>query len=178
MATQQVNVMSHKSKPLCVVLLFLAGCGGDAGVELAASDALSAVADQMQLTIQEYHHDVSLHDDGREDATVAAFVARVQTDHADATAVQTHTQEFQAALRKIRADRETEWQRRSVALDNVAVLREVAGGLQKLAIESLSLRDEVRRYLDTWIENQRRAQVQQAQTSASARPNMSRGANP
>jgi hypothetical protein len=42
-------------------------------------------------------------------------------------------------------------------MSNVAVLREVAGGLQKLALESLSLRDEVRRYLDTWIQNQRRA---------------------
>lgn len=161
-----------------VAMLGLAGCGGDAGVELAAGDALNAVADQMLLTVQEYHRDVSRHDDGREDATVAAFIARVQADHADASAMQTHTQSFQAALRKIRSDRETEWQRRSAAMDNVAVLREVAGGLQKLAIESLSLRDEVRRYLGTWIESRRRAQARQTQTSASAQSNAAGGANP
>lgn len=142
---------------LLTTLIGLAGCGGDAGVELAAGDALAAVADQMQVTVQEYHRDVSRYDDSRESATVAAFVARVQSDHDDAAAMETHAGEFQAALRKIRDDRETEWQRRSDAMANVSVLREVAGGLQKLALESLSLRDEVRRYLDTWIQNQRRA---------------------
>lgn len=109
---------------------------------------------------------------------VAAFIARVQSDYADATVMQTHTQDFQAALRKIRSDRETEWQRRSAAMDNVAVLREVGAGLQKLAIESLSLRDEVRRYLDSWIQNQRRAQASPAQAGAAAQSNPSGGTAP
>ncbi len=142
---------------LAIMLPVLAGCGGDAGVELAASDALVAVADQVQATVEEYHHDVSRYDDTRESATVAAFVTRVQSDRDDPAAMETHVNEFQAALRRIRDDRETEWERRSAAMSNVAVLREVAGGLQKLALESLSLRDEVRRYVDTWIQNQRRA---------------------
>jgi hypothetical protein len=145
-----------------MILTCLCGCGGDAGVELAASDALSAVADQMQLTVNEYHRDVARYDDTREDATVAAFVARVQAARDDPDAVQADVKEFQAALRKIRDDRETEWQRRSAAMGNVAVLREVAGGLQKLALESLSLRDEVRRYIGVWIENQRRARTDSA----------------
>jgi len=147
---------------LLFVTTFLAcmyGCGGDAGVELAASDALSAVADQMQQIVDEYHRDVTRCDDTREDATVAAFVARVQAAGNDPDALQADVKEFQAALRRIRDDRETAWQRRSAAMGNVAVLREVAGGLQKLALESLSLRDEVRRYIDGWIENQRRAQA-------------------
>lgn len=142
-----------------IVSLCFAGCAGDAGMDLAAGDALIAVADQMQLTVQEYHRDISGSDDTREDATVAAFVSRVQSDHDDAAAMETNVREFQAALRQVRRDRETEWQRRSAAMDNVAVLREIAGGMQKLALESLSLRDEMRRYVETWIQNQRRVQA-------------------
>ncbi len=134
------------------------GCGGDAGMELAAGDALIAVADQMQATVQEYHAEVSRFDDTREDDMVEAFVSRVQTQHDDATAMETNVHEFQAAMRKVRQDRETEWQRRSAALDNVQVLREVSRGMQKLALESLSLRDEARRYLESWMASQQRAQ--------------------
>ncbi len=129
------------------------GCGGDAGMELAASDALVAVADQMQVTVQEYHQDVSRFDDSREDGVVEAFVARVQAAHDDAAATETNVKEFQAALRKIRQDRETEWQRRTAAMSNVDTLREMARGMQKLALDSLSLRDEARRYIETWIAN-------------------------
>lgn len=153
--------MSRTLDILAVASVIISGCGGDAGVELAAGDALVAVADQMQLTIEEYHRDVASHDDGREDATIAAFVARVQSDHQDTAAMQTHTRDFQAALRRIRGDREVEWRRRSAAMDNVTVVREMAGGLRKLALDSLSLRDEVRRYLDSWIANQRRAATEQ-----------------
>jgi hypothetical protein len=120
---------------------------------------LSAVADQLQLTVQEYHREVARYDDTREDATTAAFIARVQSEHDDPAVMQVHVREFQAALRKIRDDRETEWQRRDAAMSNVGVIREVAGGLQKLALDSLSLRDEARRYIDVWIENQRRARA-------------------
>lgn len=149
--------MSRTLHALLVVSAIISGCGGDAGVELAAGDALVAVADQMQSAIEEYHRDVAGQDDSREDATIAAFITRVESDHDDAAAMQTHTREFQAALRRIRDDRETEWQRRSAAMDNVTVVREVAGGLRRLALDSLSLRDEVRRYLDSWVANQQRA---------------------
>lgn len=134
-----------------VLVCVCVGCGGDAGMELAAGDALLAVADQMQLTVQEYHEEVVRFDDTQKDAMVAAFVARVQADHDDAAAMETSVQDFTAAMRKVRQDREVEWQRRSAAVENVAALREVARGMQKLALESLSLRDEVRRYLESWM---------------------------
>lgn len=136
-----------------------AGCGGDAGLELAATDVLLAVADQMEVTVGEYHDEVSRYDDSRESAVTSAFVARVQKDAGDSSAMASHVAEFEAALRKIRADRETEWGRRTAAMDNVGVLREVARGLQRLALESLTLRDEVRRYLSAWIETRRRSET-------------------
>lgn len=152
----------------CTGLGLLCGCGGDARVELSAADALQAVAGQMERTIQEYHQEVSNADDGRESAVVAAFVTRVRKDSADATAVDGHATEFAAALRKIRADRETEWSRRNAALDNVGVLREMSHGVQKLAIQSLGIQDEFKRYLLGWIEMRRKTQAGATAAAAQA----------
>jgi hypothetical protein len=132
---------------LCV----LGGCAADARVDLSAADALTAVAGQVQRTIQEYHGEVVRFDDSRESATVAAFVTRVKADAADEASLDAHAAQFAAALVKIRADRETEWSRRAAAMENVGVLREMASGLRKLALQSLSLDDEVRRYLASWV---------------------------
>jgi len=139
------------------VMLLFVGCGGDAQLELAAADTLLAVADQMELTVGEYHDEVSRHDDSRESAVVSAFVARVRADVSDEAALDSHAADFAEALRRIRVDRRTEWARRSRAMDNVSVVREVARGLQRLAIESLTLKDEMRRYLSGWIETRRAA---------------------
>ncbi len=133
------------------------GCGGDARMELSSADALGAVAGQMERTIREYHEEVSRFDDSRESGMVAAFVARVRRDATDEKALAAHAAEFEMALRKIRADRETEWSRRTAAMENVSVLREVSKGLQKLAIRSLDLRDQFRTYLEGWIEARDRA---------------------
>lgn len=144
----------------------IGGCGGDARVELSAADALGATAEQMERTILEYHQEVTQYDDAREAAVAAAFVARVRKDADDESAVEAHAAAFEQALRKVRADRETEWTRRAAALDNVGVLREVSRGLRKTAIESLSLQDEMKRYLTGWIEARRRREEAQASPSA------------
>jgi len=140
-----------------IVIGLAVGCGGDARLEMSAADALLATADQMELTIQEYHGEVSAYDDSRESEVVSAFVTRVQAAPDDAVAIDSHAADFKAALRKIRTDRGTEFTRFGAALDNVDVLRELARGLQRLAIESLTLQDEMRRYLTGWIETRRRA---------------------
>jgi len=142
-----------------IVVLLMVGCGGDARLEMSAADALLATADQMALTIQEYHEEVSVFDESRESEIVSAFVARLQADPDDRAAVDSHVTDFKAALRKIRMDRDSELTRRQAAMDNVDVLRELATGLRRLAIESLTLQDEMRRYLNGWIETRRQAQV-------------------
>lgn len=131
--------------------LTAAGCGGDARVELSAADALQAIAVQMEMTVKEYHGEVSRYDDAREAAVVTAFVERVRRDVNDQVTVDGHAADFAKALARIRTDRETEWSRRAAAMENVAVLLEVSRGLQKLAISSLSLRDELQRYLEGWM---------------------------
>lgn len=143
----------HAWASRCLLLLALlpAGCGGDARVQLSAADALTATAGQVELTVHEYHQEVSAYDESRESEVVSAFVARVRADHADPAAVESHADRFKAALAKIRTDRDVEWRRRQAALDNVAVLRELARGLRRLALESLSLDDEMRRYLSNWL---------------------------
>ncbi|HOB76430.1 MAG TPA: hypothetical protein PKG54_18115 [Phycisphaerae bacterium] len=137
----------------CWACAWLAGgCGGDARVEFSAADVISAVAGQMERTVEEYHQEVSRFDDTRESTAVAAFVARVRQDSADEAAVEAHAADFESALRRIRQDRQTEWARRNAALENVDALREVSRGMRKLAIQSLGLQDELQRYLTGWIE--------------------------
>lgn len=143
----------------CAGLCLLGGCGGDARVELSTADALQAVAGQMQRTIEEYHQEVSSYDDNRESAVVAAFITRVRKDSNAEAVVDGHATEFAAALRKIRTDRETEWSRRNAALENVGVLREMSRGVQRLAVQSLGLQDEFKRYLLSWIEARQKAQA-------------------
>jgi hypothetical protein len=152
----------------CAGLCLLGGCGGDARVELSTADALQAVAGQMQRTIEEYHQEVSSFDDTRESAVVAAFITRVRKDANDEATVNGHATEFAAALRKIRTDRETEWSRRNAALDSVGVLREMSHGVQKLAVQSLGLQDEFKRYLLSWIEARQKAQAAATATAAQA----------
>ena len=138
-------------------LCFVAGCGGDAGLELAASETLYALADRMTLAVTEYHDEVEASDDTREAAVTSAFVTRVVNDHAHAEVLDRHTAAFTEALRKIRRDRRTEAQRQNACVDNVAMLRDVADGLKEMAIRSMTLKDEMRRYLRSWAELKRRA---------------------
>jgi len=147
----------------CVILC--AGCsGGDARVEMSAADGLNALADQFDTTIDEYHQDLAEGDTTRESAVIAAFVSRVQRDNADA--MDKHTAEFSDALAKIRGDREVEFDRRNAAKDNVITLREIGKGLQQLAVQSMTLNDEARRYLTGWVSQYQQARKEAAAASA------------
>lgn len=144
---------------MCVLLASLGGCGGDAKMEMSAADAISATANQMEVTLREYHDEVGRFDDARESAVVAAFVERVKVAATEPAAMESHMGDFKAALKAIRQDRETEFARLAAAKDNVGVLREMARGMQRLAIDSLTLRDEMRRYLIQWVEAKTKAEA-------------------
>jgi len=139
------------------VMLWVAGCGGDARLELAAADALAAAAERMQTAVDDYHAEMTAFDDSREEAVTEAFVQRVRADAADEQAVAVHSAEFKSALGRIRADRAVEQQRRAAAVENLGVVREVADGLRRMGVESLTLSDEMRRYLSGWIEARKQA---------------------
>lgn len=143
---------------ISVVSLFgIVGCGGDARVSLSAADALTTVAAQVRTTLDEYQNEVRAYDDGRERAMVRAFVERVRRDATDDSTLDQHSAEFEAAMTKLRADRQTEWTRRTAAETHVDAILEIAAGLRRVAIESLTLQDEMRRYLYTWTQKQANA---------------------
>jgi len=142
---------------LKAVVFGLAGCGGDARLELAAADALAAAADRMETVVAEYHAEIDLYDDTRESAVVEAFVERVKASAGDEPTIADHAAEFRSALERIRQDRAVQWRRHTAALENVAVIHEVAEGLRRMGIESLTLSDEMRRYLSRWIEARKQA---------------------
>jgi hypothetical protein len=142
---------------MCVCLLLVVGCQGTATTSLSAGDALDRAADQIGVTVDEYHDAVSLADDAKEDEVAAAFAARVVSDPDNAEA---HAKAFTLAMRKIRVDREVEWTRRNASKENVAAIREVAKGLRRLALDSLSLNDEARRYFTGWYETYERSKAE------------------
>lgn len=123
------------------------GCGGDARVELATADAMQSLATAMDQVLGEYHEGIVGADDGREGAAITALVTRVTRDAGDENKVSGHAEAFSQALAKLRGDRAVEWQRYRAALDNVALLRETAADLRRLAVASMSLQDETRRYV-------------------------------
>ena len=143
---------------------FVGGCGGgDARVELAAADSMETLGASIAQSLCEYHSDLARFDDDRQRTAVQAFIDRVRADIADETATEVHAEAFQKALEGLDADRRVAWERYTASLDNVATLREVAQGLRRLALNSMSLDDEVRRYFREAM--QRRKETKE-QTSA------------
>jgi len=134
-----------------------AGCLAGARVELAAAESIGSLADGLETAVAEYHEEVETADDNRESALVSALVDRLKKDIADEQAVSAHRQQFVAAMSKVRHDRSVERQRYDAARDHIAALRETAAGLQRIAIESISLQDEVRRYLLDLVDPQSQA---------------------
>jgi hypothetical protein len=124
----------------------------------------------MELAIGEYHRELAWYDDSRESSVISAFVARVQSDVAEPSALESHAAEFTEALRRIRTDREMEWRRHATAKENVLALREVSRGLQRLAIESLVFEDEMQRYLTSWLDARRRAKETTVEVASEASP--------
>ncbi len=148
---------------LWAIGLFITGCGGDARVELAAADSMNAVGDAFALAVTEYHEETVRSDDARERGAVRAFAERVRRDADDEAKTEAHEEALLAALARIRADRAAEWERFRTSLDNVVVLREAAAGLRRLAVESLSLEDETRRYFQGVLERLNTAQPKTAE---------------
>ena len=136
-----------------------AGCAGDARVDLATADALDSLAAAMNVTLAEYHAEIDSADSRRESAAIDAFVARVLRDAADADACAAHADDLERALAKINADRSVESSRHVAAMDNVQLLGEVGDGLRRIAVQSMALEDEARRYILSLIEAWQAARV-------------------
>jgi hypothetical protein len=129
------------------------GCG-DARVELTAADALTRAATGMRAALDEYHHEVSRQDDRREADVVQAFIDRVRRDANDDKKLDAHATAFAEALGHIRNDREVERTRRDATATHIDALLEVAAGLRRVGVANLTLEDEMRRYLEDWMERQ------------------------
>jgi hypothetical protein len=140
---------------LVIGVVACGGCCGNARVELSSADSIEGLADALAEALMEYHRDLTEVDEARRRAVANAFVARVLADAADASRAEEHTAAFLQAQERIRADWQVEWQRYTAAMKNVDTLGEVASGLRRLAIESESFGEEIRRYFQGLFEPRR-----------------------
>lgn len=140
-----------------LVGLLCTGCAGRARVELAAADALDALSAELLVALAEYEQDLASADAAREASATAAYLQRVQRDADDPDKLTEHTAQLLAALERLRADRRVAWERYDASRDNVAVAREVAAELRRLAIAGLSLQTDAQRYVEALIDAQKQA---------------------
>jgi len=147
---------------LVVLTVLAGGCAGDGRVELAAADSVEMLGASMTQTLAEYHADLVRFDEERQRAAVQAFIERMRTDIADYAATDAHAAAFQQALQRLDSDRQAAWERYTASLDNVAALREVAQSLRRLALESMSLDDDVRRYFGEVMERRKEAKEKES----------------
>ena len=144
--------LSARGWPIVAAALgWLGGCGGDARVELAAADSLEAIALELENAIAEYDRDLTAGDDARERAAALALAEWLRPDGLDDADAENHTDAFLQAMDRLRADRAAARARYGASRDNVQAMREIASGLRRLAIDSLSLNDEARRYFQDLI---------------------------
>lgn len=136
------------------------GCAGGGRVELTAADSVEMLGASMTQTLAEYHADLARFDSERQRAAVQAFIERIRRDIDDDTATQSHAEAFQQALQRLDADRQTALERYTASLDNVATLHEIAVGLRRLSLDSMSLDDDVRRYFGEVLDRRQEAKKQ------------------
>ncbi len=133
------------------------GCGPNARVEIAAADSVDVLSASLNQALGEYHADLVRLDTERRIALVQAFIERVRKDIADEAAIETHAAALHRALQRLDADRQTADERYAASLDNVATLQEIAAGLRRMALESMSLDDDVRRYFGEALNRRHKA---------------------
>ena len=132
----------------CAALLGLAGCAAGARLQLSAADSLHAIMTSVQLAATEYHDEIRSADALRRQWAIDAFVQRLRDDHDDQQAAAEHVARFNLALDRLLQDGETESARYLAAMQNIRTLAEIGDGLKRHALQSLTLDDELRRYID------------------------------
>ncbi len=134
-----------------IVTISTTGClGGDARVEIAAANLLEVANDSLAAALTEYHNEILAADAQKEHNAIRAFTNRLTANPEtppDEKTVNLHTRHFTEALSKLRADTKTEWNRHITLMGNLRILQDAATTMRQLAIDSLSLEDETKRYL-------------------------------
>lgn len=135
------------AKLAAAAIIGTVGCNAGARMQLSAAQTLQAVMNSVQLATAEYHDEIRSADVLRRRLAIDAFVQRIRDDHDDEHATADHVERFNKALDRLQQDGETENTRYLATVQNIRTLGEIGDGLKRLAVESMSLDDELRRYL-------------------------------
>lgn len=137
---------------LTAALLLPTACAHHARVELAAATALDRLAAEVETALNEYHDELNAADRDKRAAVIDAFVNRIRTDHANPQQTTAHVQQFNDALDRILADTDVERTRMTATRDNIATVRDIAADLRRFAVQSMSLNDDLQRYLNDLLQ--------------------------
>ncbi len=119
---------------LCSPIL---GCAGGAHLDLSAAKSLLMIANEMRMTVEEYHADLARLDEQREAVAIQSFVARVAGADGDKAKLEEDSAALRAALARLRGDRAVAVERFIIALGNLDVLADTAEGLKSHALARL-----------------------------------------
>ncbi len=115
------------------------GCAGSAHLDLSAAQSLLTTANEMRMTVEEYHADLAQLDEQRETFAIQAFVARVVGAGGDKAKLEKDSTALKASLAKLRTDRAVAVERYIIALGNLDVLAATAEGLKSHALARLRI---------------------------------------
>lgn len=113
------------------------GCAGSAHLDLSAAQSLLTIANEMRMTVEEYHADLAQLDEQREAFAIQAFIARVVGADGDKAKLEKDSTALKASLAKVRSDRAVAVERYIIALGNLDVLADTAEGLKSHALARL-----------------------------------------
>ena len=115
------------------------GCTSGAYVEVSAARALRTIADQMRLSIGEYHADLAEADRQRQALAVQAFISRAIESAEDRAQMVAHGGVLIEALGKLQMDQSVAVDRYVNTLHNIDVLEATADGLKHHGLARLNL---------------------------------------
>ncbi len=115
------------------------GCTSGAYVEVSAARALRTIADQMRLSIGEYHADLAEADRQRQALAVHAFISRAIESAEDRAQMVAHGGVLIEALGKLQVDQSIAVDRYVNTLHNIDVLEATADGLKHHGLARLNL---------------------------------------
>ncbi|MCG3138869.1 MAG: hypothetical protein HJJLKODD_02738 [Phycisphaerae bacterium] len=125
------------------------GCSGTTAVELSAARSLRAITRELRISLDEYQRDLEQLDDFRAVQAIQSMADPSWNGVGEVTVQQQQLTLLQQALQRITNDRATSLQRYYRTLNNLALLDEIADGLQQYGSNRQQLNSTIQHFFNS-----------------------------